>query len=138
MHNMKIAFVGGFGFRPKGTIQGRAFPIAAQLVKLGHEVTIFVAPYDNPEESGRVWSEEGVQIVGLRTGLTPLSYPALLVRLLSAVQKQKADLVHIFKPKGFAGAVGTYLRMQGMRRVVLDCDDWEGGGGFNDIKAYPW
>lgn len=129
--------MGGFGFKPKGTIQSRAYPLATELVARGHEVTIFVAPYDNPEESGREWVQEGVRIKGLRAGKTPLSYPGLLVRLIHAVKKYRPDVVHIFKPKGFAGAAGVYLGMRGMR-MALDCDDWEGWGGFNDIKSYPW
>jgi glycosyltransferase involved in cell wall biosynthesis len=135
---MKIAFVGGFGFRPKGTIQGRAYPLAAELVSQGHEVTIFVAPYDNLEESGKEWMQEGVRIKGVKAGTTPLSYPSLLLGLFRAVGQYRPDIVHIFKPKGFAGATGSYLHFKGFRRVVLDCDDWEGWGGFNDIKRYPW
>lgn len=135
---MRIAFVGGFGFRPKGTIQGRAFPIAAELVNRDHEVTIFVTPYDNLQESGQEWIEEGVRVVGLRAGSTPFSYPTLLLSLLRAIQRYSPDLVHIFKPKGFAGAAGSYLYLKGFRQIVLDCDDWEGWGGFNDIKPYPW
>ena len=135
---MRIAFVGGFGFRPKGTIQGRAYPLATELVNQGHEVSIFVTPYDNPEESGREWVEEGVRIRGVKAGRTPLGYPALLIGLLRAIEGYQPDLVHIFKPKGFAGAAGSFLRLKGFPGVVLDCDDWEGWGGFNDIKSYPW
>ncbi len=68
---MKLAFVGGFGFRPKGTIQGRAYPLAAELVRQGHEVTIFVTPYDNLEESWREWVEEGVRIKGFERQALP-------------------------------------------------------------------
>ena len=64
--------------------------------------------------------------------------PPLLLRLFRTLEKDRTELVHIFKPKGFAGAAGAYLRMRGFRNVVLDCDDWEGWGGFNDIKPYPW
>ncbi len=135
---MKITFVGGFGFRPKGTIQGRAFPLAAELVRQGHSVTIIVAPYDNLEESGKEWEEEGVRIRGIKSGRSRLSYPALLTRLLGYLEKDETDLVHIFKPKGFAGAAAAYLRIRGHKNLVLDCDDWEGWGGFNDIKQYPW
>jgi glycosyltransferase involved in cell wall biosynthesis len=134
---VRIAFVGGFGFKPKGTIQSRAYPLATELVAQGHEVTIFVAPYDNPEESGQEWVQEGVRIKGSKTGTSPLRYPGLLARLIHAVKKYRPDVVHIFKPKGFAGAAGMYLGMRGMR-IALDCDDWEGWGGFNDIKPYPW
>src|SRR2546425_1780465 len=135
---MKIAFVGGFAFRPKGTIQARAYPLAVELVRQGHEVTIFLTPYDNLEDSGREWAQEGVQIRNLKAGTTPLSYPRLLISLLRALDHYRPDLVHIFKPKGFAGAAGSCLLVKGVRTVALDCDDWEGWGGWNDFKPYPW
>ena len=135
---MKIAFLGGFAFRPKGTIQGRAFPLAVELVRLGHQVTIFLPPYDNREESGREWQQEGVRIKNVKIDGGAAGYSASLARLVRAVQAYKPDMLHVFKPKGFAGAAATYLRAKGMRRTVLDCDDWEGWGGFNDIKTYPW
>jgi glycosyltransferase involved in cell wall biosynthesis len=34
--------------------------------------------------------------------------------------------------------VGGYYLVKGKRAVVVDCDDWEGWGGWNDIKPYPW
>jgi glycosyltransferase involved in cell wall biosynthesis len=135
---MRIAFVGGFGFKPKGTIQVRAYPLATELVNQGHEVTIFLTPYDNVRDSERNWVQEGVQIRNVKVGSSAWSYPLLLVRLLRAVEDHRADVVHIFKPKGFAGALGTYLKMKGVPGIALDCDDWEGWGGFNDIKPYPW
>jgi glycosyltransferase involved in cell wall biosynthesis len=135
---MRIAFLGGFAFRPKGTIQGRAYPIAVELVHRGHEVSIFLPPYDNLADSGRHWIQEGVQIRNAKAGKGIAGYPPLLTRLILEVQAYQPDLLHVFKPKGFAGAAATYLQAKGMRNVVLDCDDWEGWGGFNDIKIYPW
>jgi glycosyltransferase involved in cell wall biosynthesis len=41
--------------------------------------------------------------------------------------------VHLFKPKGYAGLVMPLLR--GIP-VVLDTDDWEGAGGWNDRGLY--
>src|SRR5581483_2615582 len=69
---------------------------------------------------------------------TPLSYPGMLISLVRALSQYKPDLVHIFKPKGFAGAAGSYLMLKGMRNLAVDCDDWEGWGGWNDVKSYPW
>lgn len=135
---MKIAFVGGFAFRPKGTIRARAHPLAVELVKLGHEVTIFLTPYDNPGDSCRDWTQEGVQIKNLKVSSSPLSYPGLLISLLRALDHYHPDVVHIFKPKGFAGAAGSYLLMKGSHTIVLDCDDLEGWGGWNEVKSYPW
>jgi len=34
--------------------------------------------------------------------------------------------------------VGSYHVLKGKRPVVVDCDDWEGWGGWNDVKSYPW
>ncbi|HEY4052390.1 MAG TPA: glycosyltransferase family 4 protein [Terriglobales bacterium] len=153
---MRIAFIGGFAFSPKGTMRARAHPMAAELVKQGHEVTFFLPPYDNLADLGREWEQEGVRIrnVGepsrhtrnranetatpkMDGGVSWFSYPRLLVELVAVVNRYAPDLVHVFKPKGFAGAAGSYLLLKG-NRVVLDCDDWEGWGGWNDVKDYPW
>ena len=147
---MKIAFIGGFAFSPKGTMRARAHPLAAELVKLGHEVTIFLTPYDNPEDLGRAWELEGVRIwnAGSPVPTSPktrevsgtrlISYPRMLTQLIRAVKQYSPDLVHVFKPKGFAGAAGTYFLLRGTPPLVLDCDDWEGWGGWNEVKRYPW
>jgi len=52
---MRIAFVGGFGFERKGTIQARAYPLATELLTRGHEAT---TPCDNLAESAR-WVQGG-------------------------------------------------------------------------------
>ena len=46
----------------------------------------------------------------------------------------KPDVVHAFKPKAYAGLAHFALR----RRfpVVVDTDDWEGYGGWNDVNPY--
>ena len=146
MSKSKIAFVGGFAFSPKGTMSARAYPLAAELVKVGHEVTMFLPPYDHPEDCGQEWEREGVRIknVGAKvsydrnTGrLAKREYARLLFELIRDIRHYLPDMVHIFKPKGFAGAVGSYFLLRGAP-AVLDCDDWEGWGGWNEVKAYPW
>jgi len=136
---MRIAFVCGFAWEPKGTVRLRAYPLAVELVNRGHEVTIFLTPYDNPAESGKKYTREGVHIENLKVGKIPvLGHAAMLANLCRAIDQYSPDVVHIVKPKGFAGAAGSYLLLKGFRSVVLDCDDWEGWGGWNDIKTYPW
>jgi glycosyltransferase involved in cell wall biosynthesis len=135
---MRVAFVGGFAWEPKGTMRLRAYPLAVELVKRGYEVTIFLTPYDNPSQSGKDWLQEGVQIRSLRVHPMRSGYPALLVRLLNAIHGYDPDIVHVFKPKGFAGAAAAYMMMRGNTNLAVDCDDWEGWGGWNDIKSYPW
>lgn len=135
---MRIAFIGGFAFSPKGTIRARAHPMTAELVKLGHEVTIFLPPYDNLENSGQEWEQEGVWIRNMKAGARAWSYPHLLSSLVLEVNHYSPDVIHVFKPKGFAGAAATYFLLRGTRSLALDCDDWEGWGGWNEVKQYPW
>jgi glycosyltransferase involved in cell wall biosynthesis len=47
------------------------------------------------------------------------------------------DVVHVFKPIGYSGLVGIYLRWFSRRPLVLDTDDWEGTGGWSDVNPYP-
>jgi glycosyltransferase involved in cell wall biosynthesis len=47
------------------------------------------------------------------------------------------DVVHVFKPIGYSGLTGIYLRRFSGRPLVLDTDDWEGTGGWNDVNPYP-
>jgi glycosyltransferase involved in cell wall biosynthesis len=137
---MRVVFVIGFAWEPKGTARARAFPLAAELVKRGHEVTILLAPYDNPADSGQKRELHGVRIVNVDVGKNPglRHVPLVLRRLRAAVREYSPHVVHIFKPKGYAGAICTWLLMSGFRSVVLDCDDWEGWGGWNNVKNYPW
>jgi len=143
---MRIAFIGGFAFSPKGTMRARAHPLAMELVRLGHEVTIFLPPYDNLADCGRGWQQEGVAVRNVGSernrfhpqwSRLPL-YTRLLSGLIHEVRRYRPDVIHVFKPKGFAGAAATYFLLRGAPPVVLDCDDWEGWGGWNEIKSYPW
>lgn len=188
---MKLTFVAPFGLRPKSTVSVRMLPLARELVRRGHDVTLLVPPWDNPTDSGVEFDDHGVHVVNLplpgrpdplaashsvilgepgagaggaggRKNLEggqggpnsrakspnrgrPLpmaSYPALTLRLLNRTTATHPDIVHAFKPKGFSGAVAQALlarqAMTGKRLpVVVDTDDWEGPGGWNDKAAYP-
>src|SRR5437870_3246235 len=137
---MRVLFVCGFAWEPKGTVRARAFPLAAELVKRGCEVTILLTPHDNPSESGQKRELHGVRIVNVKVGEDPSTrhIPFIVKRLCASIREYSPDIVHVFKPKGYAGAACTWLLMSGFHSVVLDCDDWEGWGGWNDVKNYPW
>ena len=137
-NEMRIAFVCGFAWEPKGTVRARAFPMAAELAQQGHEVTIFVTPYDNLEYSGKEWLAEGVRIKNLEVpNLSKRTLAGLVPKLRRAVHRFGPDLIHVFKPKGLAGATAMLLKKRA-RALVLDCDDWEGWGGWNETKDCPW
>jgi glycosyltransferase involved in cell wall biosynthesis len=52
-----------------------------------------------------------------------------------AVRAWRPDVVHVFKPKGPSGLCAALLwgaRRAGGPPLVIDADDWEGPGGWND------
>jgi hypothetical protein len=135
---MRVAMVGPFGLQPKGTMAVRALPLAKALARRGHMVCLVLPPWSFPEDAGRSWDEDGVQIAN--TSIAPqLIIPLHLVRF---VRSFRPEVVHVFKPKGHAGIAQWLLwqmRRVGMHRsrIVLDEDDWEGAGGWNDREPYP-
>lgn len=135
---MKIAYIAGFAWEPKGTVRSRIFPLAAEMARRGHEPSIFLVPYDNPKYSGMEYERDGVKIINLPVAqnFSP-AYAALPGKLASRVMSIAPDVIHVFKPKGFAGMAATKL-LRTQIPLVLDCDDWEGWGGWNEVKNYPW
>ncbi|MBI5485125.1 MAG: glycosyltransferase family 4 protein [Deltaproteobacteria bacterium] len=140
---MKIVFLAPFGIRPKGTVIARMLPLASELQILGHEVTVIVPPYTNPEDSGITEIVQGVRLVNvlLPSGGKAMGALQLAWRMFRSARAEKADLVHLFKPKGYGGlAAMLHLSLQrlGLRLppLFLDSDDWEGKGGMNDLHSY--
>jgi glycosyltransferase involved in cell wall biosynthesis len=142
---MRVVFIGPFGLWVKGTMNRRAQPMARALAARGHQVDVVLPPWDCPEDSGREWEEEGV---GVHNIALPPRFPLLfhlLVtwRLVRRALALKPDVVHCFKPKAYAGlsaAVIWFLQKLGLAKVrlIVDSDDWEGWGGWNEIGDYTW
>jgi glycosyltransferase involved in cell wall biosynthesis len=135
---MRIAMVGPFGLHPNQTMRSRALGLARPLAQRGHQVRLFMPPWQTPQEADMCWQEEGVEVryVSLRGG--PL---AITWRLIQETVAWRPDVVHCFKPKAYSGLVAWWLwRFHGQRlRLVVDADDWEGWGGWNDVAPYrPW
>lgn len=137
--------VGPFGLRPKGTMGRRALPMAKVLERWGHQVEVVLPPLGCAEDSGREWEEEGVQV---RNIVLPRPVPLLreiLItwRLLRRALAAQPEVVHCFKPKGYAGLAAAVvwllrkLRLTNVR-LVVDSDDWEGRGGWNEMVPYSW
>ena len=140
---MRIVMIGPFGLRPKGTMSVRALPLAKALVANGHRVDVIMPPWSYPQDSGREWEEDGVSI---RNVTLPPRFPLfwhLIVtwRLVRCALALRPDVVHCFKPKGYAGLVALafwLLKRLGLTkaRLIVDSDDWEGKGGWNEIEPY--
>ena len=132
--------VGSFGLRKKGTMSVRALPMAQALAARGHSVTVLVPPWDTPGDSGFAVSLGGVQVVNLvLPPAIPLLYHLLIVIALTWESlRRRPDVLHVFKPKAYAGGVAfcvwvlRLLRLCQLR-LVIDADDWEGVGGWNDL-----
>ncbi len=140
---MNIAMIGPFGLRPKGTVSVRAVPLARALVQRGHRVTVLIPPWNFPKDSGRVFDDQGVQVrnVVLPRRLPLLGHAEITRRLVVAARDVQPDAIHFFKPKAFAGLAAWawwYGRsiLGAQARLIVDTDDWEGRGGWNDLEPY--
>ncbi|MCB0216357.1 MAG: glycosyltransferase [Chloroflexi bacterium] len=144
---LRIVMLGPFGLRPKGTMLRRALPMARALAARGHRVTLIMPPWHGPAEAGRAWDDrvpgvrlEYVALAGL--GLPGLGHAVVAARMARRALALEPDLVHAFKPKAYAGLAAWLLRwarrLPGAARpaLVIDTDDWEGPGGWNDLEPY--
>ncbi|HOV49577.1 MAG TPA: glycosyltransferase family 4 protein [Anaerolineae bacterium] len=133
---MKIVMLGPFGLRPRGTMSVRALPLAEALAARGHAVTLLLPPWQNPEDAGRVWEERGVHLenLPLPRGIPGWFQLRLTQQLARRTRELRPDVVHAFKPKAYAGLAHLALRRH--FPVVVDTDDWEGPGGWNELAPY--
>ncbi|MCP5101269.1 MAG: glycosyltransferase family 4 protein [Chloroflexi bacterium] len=132
---MRIAMVGPFGFHPKKTMHSRALSLARELVQRGHVVRLFMPPWHTPNEADREWVEDNVSVryVPLRGGVLGITR-----RLIRETLAWEPDLVHCFKPKAYSGLTAWWLWQFHHRQLplIMDTDDWEGWGGWNDLDPY--
>lgn len=132
---MRIAMIGPFGLHPNKTMQSRALPLARALAQRGHTVQLFMPPWQTPQEANRRWTEAGVTLryISLRGGVSGVTR-----RLLQETLAWRPDVVHSFKPKAYSGLAAWWLWQfgRGWLRLVTDCDDWEGWGGWNERAPY--
>jgi glycosyltransferase involved in cell wall biosynthesis len=142
---MRIAFVGPFALQPKRTMAVRALPLAKALAAHGHEVLVLLPPWDQPQDAGHEWVEEGVRVRNVRLPpKLPLAHHILVTwHLLRLAVQHRPDVIHCFKPKSYAGltawAVWQLRRMGWIQtRLLVDADDWEGAGGWNELEPYSW
>lgn len=132
---MRIAMVGPFGLHPKQTMRSRALGLARPLVARGHAVRMIMPPWDTPAEADREWREDGVELRYVSLGGGPLG---IAHRMAREALVWRPDVVHAFKPKAYSGLAAEWLWRfhRGRARLVVDTDDWEGAGGWNEIAPY--
>ena len=131
--------VGPFALSPKATVSARALPMAQALVRRGHRVTLLIAPYDNLSDAGQTRDLDGVSVRNLPLARVTAWTPLLAAWKLAALARRlQPDVVHVFKPVGYAALSGMILCHTSRLPIVVDTDDWEGTGGWNSINPYPW
>ena len=135
---MNIVYVAPFGLGQKTTVWARTLPMAKEAVRGGHRATIVVPPWDTPADSHTRAEREGVAIiqVDISGGL-----PLIWRRLLREIDHIQPDIIHIVKPRAYAGLVQWWRwhrRKMANRQtpaILLDIDDWEQAWG--PINNYP-
>lgn len=122
-------------------MSSRALPLAQALVERGHCVTLLIPPWDDPQRAGQSWAEGGVQVVNVALPpRLPLLFHIWLTRtLVMQALALQPDVVHLFKPKAYAGLAHLGLwalrRWRGVSpRLVVDADDWE--QAWNEVAPY--
>jgi glycosyltransferase involved in cell wall biosynthesis len=122
-------------------MRARALPMAKALAAHGHAVTVLLPPWRNREDAGRRWEEDGVAVENV---VLPPSIPGVFqvgtaLRVAQRAVSLRPDVVHLFKPKAYSGLTHWLLaRLPSSRRprLVVDTDDWEGPGGWNELGDY--
>jgi len=128
---------------------GRYWPIARQLVRLGHQVNIAALHPNISELENTFIEKEGVKIHYvasmhvLKRENIKTYYPSsqllpivlfATMKLMQSALSLPADIIHIGKPhpmNSIAGLVTKYLHG---KHVYLDCDDYEAGSGRFTVK----
>lgn len=139
MRSLRIAMLAPFGIRPKGTLLARMLPLAHALSAHGHDVHIIAPPVHNPQDAGTSVMYDRVRVT--HTAVAP---PGLLGVARQAqwlwrhTTDYNPDVIHLFKPKGHAGLAARWARFVAPHiPLVVDCDDRESVGGWNDELPYP-
>lgn len=133
-----IVMLGSFGVWTRGTLQSRALPLARALsTATGLRFAIVTTPWDDPTQSGIRETIDGVAIYN--TIATSQRQAVAVVReQLQLLRSLRPRLVHVMKPKAAAGMTADVLaRAPGRPRLLVDYDDWEGDGGWNEHGGYP-
>jgi glycosyltransferase involved in cell wall biosynthesis len=130
-----------FGIRPKGTLSARMLPLARALTRRNHQVHIIAPPVHNPQDAGQYEIYDGVTVV--HTHMPTLSGGAgaaqQVLALLRGGLAHQPDVLHLFKPKGYSGLAALLARVLCPDvPLVVDTDDWEGWGGWNNLLPYPY
>ena len=143
LDSLRVAIVGNFALRGKQTMAERALPIAEALSASGHRVLLALPIRQDGDD--RVSPPRGgvsVRYAGWGPRVPVLAHAWQTLHLFALARSWRPDVVYCFKPIAFSGAVmGLFwiLRRLGAFHgaLLLDTDDWEGDGGWNERQPFP-
>lgn len=116
-----------------GTLQARALPLARELRTHGIRCAIVTVPWDMPSEAGVIDSIAGTDLRNTSSSGV-MTFPFAVARQTREIRALNPRAVHVFKPKGYGGLAGQLLAPR--IPLVIDSDDWEGDGGWNQAGNY--
>jgi len=129
---------------------GRCWPVAKEMSRLGHDVTILALHHDLASLKERFTIIDGVRVhyVGqmhvLKKGNAKFyfSTPRLLWitalatwNLMKVAIQIPTDVYHICKPHPMNGLAGLFAKAFRRKKVFLDCDDYE---AVSNRFAWHW
>lgn len=127
---MRITYISIFNMQAASTIRLHSY--AAQMAKLGHDVTFIAAPgAQRPAEGVKIEYMDEVEQKPFR-GLS-LTVSAFF-KLLSS---EKPDIVHFGKPLPILGLPSMLYKEIIPCSIICDWDDIEGAMGFSKYRSFP-
>jgi glycosyltransferase involved in cell wall biosynthesis len=128
-----VVMLGTFAVWSRGTLQARTLPLMQALNERGVRCALVTTPWDMSSAAGVVELHGQIPLVNTHAH-RPHDAPRAVAEQVSWVRRLRPQLVHVYKPKGFGGLAGRLLL--GRMPVIVDSDDWEGDGGWNDQAGY--
>jgi len=127
---MQITYLSAINMQGASAI--RLFNYAAEMAKLGHDVTFIIAP-DAAREAENVEMKYMSEIKQ-----KPFRGLSLTVSgFFSLLSVKKPDIIHFSKPLPVTGLPSILYKKTSFCKIICDWDDLEGRLGFSKFRGFP-
>lgn len=129
---------------------GRYFPLARELARLGHHVTIAALHADFHSLRERRFIHDDVEVKyvsqmhvskrgNYKSYFNPIQLLGIVskatIKLTESALGAPADIIHVGKPHPMNGIAGLIAGRKPGRKIFVDCDDYEAASGH---FKHPW